>query len=91
MWVQIFRVVPLFLPLEFLQVIWVKMGTDSSLHAGLTSVGLTDFTHIACQRDEVKGRNNHKELVLCCLHLIKYTDTIINQSYVLMVYSQRNI
>lgn len=57
------------------------MDIVASLHTMFTLVELTDFTHIAHQLDEVKGeiitKNQH-----CRLHLIKYTDIIINQSYV---------
>lgn len=57
------------------------MDIVASLHTMFTSVELTDFTHIAHQLDEVKGeiitKNQH-----CRLHFIKYTDIIINQSYV---------
>lgn len=81
MYIETCRSVPIFPSLEF-SVIWPKMGTVASLHTMFTSVELTDFTYIAHQLHAIKGRNNHKESVLCRLHLIKYTDTIINQSCV---------
>jgi len=86
--VQTFRFATFFLLLSFEKSSGQRWAPESPCMPGSHQWNAPDFTHIPSQLDEVKGRNNHNEPVLCCLHLIKYTDTIINQSYFLMVYSQ---
>lgn len=80
-----------FLLLSFEKSSGQRWALESPCMPGTRQWNTPHFTHIPPQLDEVKGRNNHNQPVLCCLHLIKCTDTIINQSYVLMVKSQWNI